>query len=263
LPENMRCVVREAQKDKDEVQIARILSECFGPVTPRQLSQWIWKPEVKTFVCIVEGDIVSHIDVVLRELHLGEGVYLKTGGIGGVCTCSEYRRKGVMTDLMQQTLDYIKNTGVSNSALYTGLMLPAHRIYERNGFCDVQTWPFYVKILDFAYVFRLWLRDLNRVIKTSRIAQKTLRGWNRTLVFHFEEFGIQSFRFGHGRFQRMHKPPKNADIVIATSLETLFRIMWGELGFEEARKTGKIHVKHGNVADLQMLKRILIRIWDE
>jgi GNAT superfamily N-acetyltransferase len=259
----MRCVIREAHKDHDEGQIAQILSECFGPVTPRQLSQWLWKPEVKSFVSEVDSNVVSHINIVLKELHLGEGVYLKTGGIGGVCTCSEYRRKGVMTDMMQQTLDYIKNTGVSNSALYTGLMLPAHRIYERSGFCDVQTWPFYLKILDFPYVFRLWLRDLNRVIKASRIAQKTLQGWNRSLVFHFEEFGVQSFRFSHGRFQRTREPPRNAYIVISTSLETLFRIMWGGLGLVDAMKTGKIRVKHGNEADLQMLRRILIRIWDE
>jgi GNAT superfamily N-acetyltransferase len=263
LPENIRCIVREAQKGKDEAQIARILSECFGPVTPRQLNQWIWKPEVKTFVCEVESDVVSHIDVVFKELHLGEGVYLKTGGIGGVCTCSEHRKKGMMTSMMQQTLEYIKNAGVSNSALCTGLMLPAHRIYERNGFCDVQTWPFYLKILDFPYVFRLWLRDLNRGIKASRIAQKTLHCWNRTVVFHFEEFGAQSIRFSHGHFQRMHKLLRNADILIVASLETLFRIMWGELGFEEARKTGKIQVKRGSEADLQMLRRILIRIWDE
>ena len=165
--------MREARKGKDEAQIAQILSECFGPVTPRQLRRWLDKPGVKDFVCEVEGKTVSHIDIEFKDLHLGEGVYLKTGGIGGVCTCSEYRRKGVMTDIMQQTLDYIKNTGVSNSALYTGLMLPAHRIYERSGFCDVQTWPFYLKILDFPYVFRLWLRDLNRSIKTSRNRQNS------------------------------------------------------------------------------------------
>jgi putative sterol carrier protein len=221
------------------------------------------KPAVKTFVCEVEGDVVSHIDVVFKELHFGEGVYLKTGGIGGVCTCSEFRRKGVMTSMMQQTLDYIKSAGVSNSALYTGLMLPAHRIYERNGFCDVTTLPSYVKILDFAYVFRLWLRDINRDLKVSRIAQKTLQGWNRTIVFQFEEFGVQSFRFNRGRFQRTHNSPRKADVVIATSLETLFRATQGELRFEEAAKTGKMQVKRGNEADLWMLKRILTRMWDE
>jgi GNAT superfamily N-acetyltransferase len=255
--------MREARKGKDEAQIARILSECFGPVTPRQLSRWLDKPDIKDFICEVEGETVSHIDIEFKDLHLGEGVYLRTGGIGGVCTCSDYRRKGIMTDIMQQTLGYIKNTGGSNSALYTGLMLPAHRIYERSGFCDVQTWPFYLKILDFSYVFRLWLRDLKRGVKASRIAQKTLHDWNRTVMFHFEEFGVQSIRFSHGHLQRMHKPPKNADIVIAASLETLFRIMWGEIGFEDARKAGKIQVEHGTEADLQMLRKILIRIWDE
>jgi hypothetical protein len=221
------------------------------------------KPEVKTFVCEVEGEIVSHVNVVFKELHLGEGVYSKTGGIGGVCTCSEFRRKGVMTSMMQQTLNYIKNAGVSNSALYTGLMLPAHRIYERNGFRDVTTLPSYVKILDFAYVFRLWLRDINRDIKVSRIAQKTLQGWNRTIVFHFEEFGVQSLRFNRGRFQRIHVLPRKADVVIATSLETLFRATQGELRFEEAAETGKMQVRRGDEADLRMLRRILTRMWDE
>ena len=260
---NGHYVVREARKGKDEVQIARILSECFGPVTPGQLSQWMWKPEVRTFVCEVDGAVASHINVVFKELHLGEGVYSKTGGIGGVCTCSEFRRKGLITSLMRQTLDYVRNSGVSNSGLYTGLMLPAHRIYERNGFCDVTTMSSYVKILDFAYAFRLWLRDINRDIKVSRIAQKTLQGWNRTIVFQFEEFGAQSFYFNRGRFHRVRKPPKNADIVIATSLEMLFRATQGEFRFEEATKTGKIQVKQGTDADLQMLRRILTRMWNE
>ncbi|HML03948.1 MAG TPA: GNAT family N-acetyltransferase [Candidatus Bathyarchaeia archaeon] len=260
---NWRCVVREAQQGHDEVQIARILSECFGSVTPRQLSEWMSKPEVKTFVCEVEDEVVSHINVVFKELHLGEGGYSKTGGIGGVCTCSEFRRKGLMTSMMRQTLDYLKNAGISNSALYTGLMLPAHRIYERSGFCDVTTLSSYVKILDFAYVFRLWLRDINRDLKVSRIAQKTLQGWNRTIVIHFEEFGVQSFRFSHGRFRRIHKPPRNADIVMAASLETLFRATQGELRFEELAKTGKIQIKRGTEADVQMLRRILTRVWDE
>lgn len=259
----MHCTIRAAQKDQDIAQIARILSECFGPVTPRQLNQWMVKPGVKTFVCDVEDTIVSHIEVGLQELHLGEGVYVKAGGIGGVCTCSEYRRKGVMTDMMRQTLDYVRKSGVSTSALYTGLMLPAHRIYERNGFCDIQTWPFYVKILDFPYVFRLWLRELNRAIKVSGIAQKTLRGWNRTLVFRLDELGVRYFRSINGRFRRLTRPPRKADIDVATCYRTLLQIMWGELRLEDARKNGSIRAKHGNETDLQMLKKVLTRIWDE
>jgi hypothetical protein len=46
-------------------------------------------------------------------------------------------------------------------------------------------------------------------------------------------------------------------------LEMLFRTTQGELRFEEAAKTGKIHVKRGTEADVRMLKRILTRMWDE
>ena len=263
MGKNLRYIVREPRKGKDEAKIAQILSECFGPVTQRQLGQWMWKPEVKTFVCEVEGIIVSHINVVFKELHLGENVYVKTGGIGGVCTCSEQRRRGIMTSMMQQTLDYIKKAGISNSALYTGLLLPAHRIYQRYSFGDVQTWPFYVKILDFPYVFRAWLRELNRMVKASKIAQKTLHEWNRTIILELKESGVQAFRFRHGRFQRLPRPPKSADVAVATSWETLLRVMWGELRFEDTRKTGEISVKKGNEPDLRVFKKILTRIWDE
>lgn len=255
--------MREAQKDKDETQIAQILSECFGPVTPRQLTRWLDKPDVKDFVCDIEGKIVSHIDIEFKSLHLGEGIFLKTGGIGGVCTCSESRRKGIMTDMMQQTLDYIKNTGLSNSSLYTGLRLPAHRIYKRSGFCDVQTWPFYVKILDCAYVFRRWLRDLNRAVKVSDIAQKTLHGLDRVVVLELKELGVQTLRLHNGHFQRLAKPPKFADIDIATSWETSLRIIWGELKFEDAIATEKIRVRKGSESDLRLMKKILTIIWDD
>jgi GNAT superfamily N-acetyltransferase/putative sterol carrier protein len=263
MDKGLQRKVREPRKGQDEVRIAQILSECFGPITQRQLDQWMWKPEVKTFVCEIEGNIVSHVNVVFKELHLGEGVYMKTGGVGGVCTCSEQRKRGIMTSMMKQTLDYIKDAGVSNSALYTGLMLPAHRIYQRYGFGDVQTWSFYLKILDFPYVFRTWLRELNRTVKTSQIAQKTLRGWNRTIVFELQESGTQAFRFNHGRFQRLRRPPKSSHLTIVASWETWFRIIGGELRFEDAGRTGKISVKKGNEADLQMLNKILTRIWDE
>lgn len=263
MKQNLRCRIREAQKDKDEEQTARILSECFGPISPRQLSQWLDKPDIKDFVCEVEGKIVSHIDIEFKSLHFGEGVYLKTGGIGGVCTCSEYRGKGIMTSMMQQTLDFIKSTGVSSSTLFTGSKLPAHRIYERCGFGDIQKWPSYVKILDFTYVFRRWLRDLNRIVKVSNIAQRNLHGWNRVIILELREIGPQTIRVHHGHFWRLNRSSNSADLEIAASWETLLRIMWGGVEFDEAMETGEVRVKKGTEADLRVLRKILSGIWDE
>jgi len=265
----VKYLVREVQEGKDEVRLAQILSECFDPGTPRQVRRWLRQAKKHSagwsrfFVSEVDGEVVSNVSVELKELHLGEGVYVKTGGIAGVCTGSDYRRKGIMTNLLQQCLAYVKNSGVSNCSLYTGLALPAHRIYQRFGFCDVETWPVYIKIFDFDYVFRTWIRNLNRHLKASKIARRTLQSWNRSVIFEFEGASVQSFHFRHGRFQRLSKPPRSADIVIATSVETLIRIMWGAIKFEDAIKTEKMQIKKGSDMDLQLLKKILIRIWDE
>ncbi len=255
--------MREARKGKDEEQTARILSECFGPITPRQLSRWLDKPGINDFVCEINGRIVSHIDIEFKSLHFGEGVYLKTGGIGGVCTCSECRGKGVMTAMMQQTLDHIKSKGVSNSTLFTGSRLPAHRIYQRYGFCDIQTWPAYVKILDFAYVFRRWLRDLNRTVKASNIAQRNLQGWNRVIILELKEIGPQTVRVHSGHFRRLTTSPNSADLEIAASWESLLRIIWGGLEFDDAIANSEVRVKTGTELDLLMLKKILSGVWDE
>lgn len=263
LEEGVKFIMREWQEERDGVRLAQILSECFGPTTPRQVRRWIRQSGGKSFVLEVNGEIVSTVGVEFKELHVGEGVYVKTGGIGGVCTCSDCRRKGWMTNLLQQSLTYIKNSGISNSALYTGLMLPAHRIYQRLGFCDIQTWPFYVKYLDYPYVFRTWLRDLNRYLKFSKIARATLRNWNCTVMFELDNTGILSFRFHHGHFQNLPKPPKLSDVRIATNVETLTSVMWGAFEFKDAIKTGKILVKQGSETDLQMLRRVLIRLWDD
>lgn len=255
--------MREWEEGRDAVKLAQILSECFGPATPRQVSRWIRQSGGKSFVLEVDGQIVSTVGIEFKELHLGEGVYLKTAGIGGVCTCSDCRRKGLMTRLLEQSLTYGKNSGVSNSALYTGLMLPAHRIYQRLGFCDVQTWSFYIKFLDFPYYFRIWLRNLNRNLKVSKIARKTLQDWNRSIIFELGAVGAQSFRFDHDHFKKLSKPPKSADIIIATSPEALVHIFWGAIKFEDALETKVIKVKRGSEADLRMLRKIMTGIWDD
>lgn len=263
MEERPKYLIRERQEEKDDPRLAQILSECFGPITSGQMRRWIRQASGKNFVLEIEGEIVSQIEIDIKELHLGEGVYVKTGGIGGVCTCSDYRRRGIMTDLLQQSLNHIKSSGISNSALYTGCMLPAHRIYQRLGYGDVQTWPFYVKYLDYSYVFRTLLRDLNRHLKCSKIARKTLQNWDCKVVFELGEAGVHSFRFHQGRFPNLPKPPRKADIIIETNAETLACIMWGSIGFEDAIRTGRIVVKRSSEADLRILRKVLIRIWDD
>ena len=267
LSKEAEYIVRKVELNKDEARLAQIFSECFGPTTQRQVQRWFRQANkasagwFRSLVAEIEGEVASNVTVELKDLHLGEGVYIKTGGIAGVCTCSDFRRKGIVTNLFEQCLKYVENSGVSNSSLYTGIMLPAHRIYTRKGFINVEKWSAYVKILDLASYFRSWIRNLNRYVKSSKIAQETLLNWDRCIVFELRERTV-CFRFKHGRFKTLPRPPRSVDIAVATTHETLARVMWGGEEMRKAIETQKMQVKKGTESDLHVLRKILTGIWD-
>jgi predicted N-acetyltransferase YhbS len=267
-------IIRTAEEGKDEADLAHITSECFGPITPRTMRRWIHREKKdalgqdRFFVAEINGKVVANVSVSPRKLHLGEGVYVKTLGVLGVCTGSEHRKQGLATSMLQQALAYADKAGFSNSTLYTAIMIPAHRIYHRLGFRDIETTTRYVKYLDYDYVFRRWVRWCNHYLKHSSVAQKTLQNWNRSVVFNLGKEGVQAFRFRNGHFQRLSKLPRTADILINTTVESLTRVMSGAYEFgsnvlENAVKTGQMQVQKGSDSDLRVLNKILVGMWDE
>jgi hypothetical protein len=215
------------------------------------------------FVGVVDGKLVSHVNVEFKRLDHGEGVHLKTAGIAGVCTDSDYRRKGFMTNLMKRALESARQKGVSNASLFTGLDFPAVRIYRRLGFIDIVTWRTFIKYVDYPTVFARWLRILNRSIKYSKTMARKLDGWEKSVVLRLKEVGALSFRFRKGRFQRLKELPRHPDIDLHSDMETYARIMHGAVQWDEAIKEGRLTVSHGEPADVDMFKRILLWRWDE
>jgi len=250
----------------DEVAIARIFSECFQPLTPSRIRQWHRNSGIRpedVFIGIVDGKLVSHVDVVFKQLHHGEGIYLKTAGIGGVCTDSDYRKKGIVTNLMKLALDHGQQKGASNASLYTGLDIPAHKLYQRLGFVDIMTWRNYIKYIDYPSVFANWLRHLNRSLKDSKIAARKLEGWEKSVVVQLSEVGMLSFRVKGKRFQRLKKPPRRVDVEFSTDTQTYTKIVQGVVRWEEAVEAGKLILKRGDPVDIEMLKRILRWNWGD
>jgi predicted N-acetyltransferase YhbS len=250
----------------DEVCLAKLFSECFAPTTPRQLSEWLRKSEVAPediFVCVVDGKLVSHVNVEFRRLDHGEGVHLKTAGVAGVCTDSHYRRKGIVTNLMKRALENARRKGVSNASLFTRLDFPATKIYRRLGFLDIVTWRTYIKYVDYPAVFAKWLCDLNRSLKYSKTTARKLGGWEKSVVVRLKEVGALSVRFRRGRFHRLKEPPKHPDIEFYSDIKTYARIVHGAVEWDDAVKEEKLRVSHGEPADVEMFKRILLWRWDE
>ena len=250
----------------DEAALSRIFSECFGPTTPRRLKEWYRSEGVRpedVFVGVVDGKLVSCVEQVFKQLHHGEGVYLKNAGISGVCTDSDYRCKGMVSNLMKRALEKGRQNGLSNASLYTGLNIPAHRIYERLGFVDVMTWRTYMKYLDYPYLFGVWVRYLNRSLKDSKVAARKLEDWEKSVAIQLKGVGTLSFRFRKNRFERLAKPPKRVDIQFSTDLETYVKIRRNVIQWEDAVTSGKLKVAKGELPDIEVFKRILLWRWDE
>ncbi len=250
----------------DEIALAKNSSECFGPVTPRRLVEWYRRNGVRPediFVGIINGKLVSGVNFVFKRLHHGEGTYLQTAGVSGVCTDSDYRCRGIISNLMRLALDKSRQQGLSNASLYTGLDNSAHRIYERLGFVDVLTWRTYIKYADYPFFFARWLRELNRNLRDSKVAVNRLEGWERSVKIALSDVGTLAFRFRKNHFRRLSKPPRRADIELSTDLETYAKIRRGVVQWEEAVKDGKLSLTRGEQADVEMLKRILRWKWDD
>jgi ribosomal protein S18 acetylase RimI-like enzyme/putative sterol carrier protein len=253
---------------KDEKALSRILRECFGPTftTPRRLKEWTRRLGVDPddiFVGTVGGKLVSCVILVSKQLHHGEGVYIKSAGISDVCTDSDYRCKGIMSNIMKTALEKSRHNGLSNASLYTGLDISAHRMYERLGFVDILTWRTYVKHLNYPYTFGAWLRYLNRSLKDSKVAAKKLEGWEKSVTINLKDVGILSFRFRKGRFEKLANPPKRADIELSTDLETYLKIGRNVIQWKDAVKDGKLTLTKGEMHDIDIFKRILHWRWDD
>jgi len=260
-------MVRSYRKG-DEQRLAKIYSECFGPTTPRRLKEWYRLHEAlpqNFFIGEVDGKPVSSVLLVSKKLHFGERVYVKTGGISAVCTDSDHRKRGVVTNLLKLSLNYAEGSGASNSSLYTDLGSPAQRIYSRLGFIDIATERTYIRYLDFPFAFARWIRMLNRRLKDSKIATRKLQGWEKSVVIELKEQADPlAFRFRRGSFERLKKPPKNPDIVLSSDILTYTRILReGVIDWEQATKTGKLTFKRGEPADIETLKRILRWMWGD
>jgi hypothetical protein len=166
----------------------------------------------------------------------------------------------MVTNIMKHILEYASQKGASNVSLYTGFCIPAHRIYSRLGFIDIETWSMYVKFIDFPSAFSTWLKEWNKRLKHSKLAAKALRSWDKTVILEVEEYGVFAFKCKNGHFRRLKKPPKKSDMILHTDIKTLLEIM-ADLPWEHAVSSGKLEIKKGSDSDVSMVRQILPWAW--
>ncbi len=100
-----------------------------------------WRPS-HTPVVVVENRIVSTLRIWDRQVHLGVSP-VRMGGIGGVTTHPEYRKRGIATRLMAHAAEYMRDDGFDLGLLFTEI--PA-RFYRRLGWYCVPLMGFQAEL---------------------------------------------------------------------------------------------------------------------
>lgn len=268
MEDKTKFVVREAQVD-DAKDLARIISESLPRlVTCRQMKRELEKekenPEAssKTLVAEIDGKVAGQLVVEYKDLHLGEGIYVKTAAITGVCTDPDYRRRGVATALLRAGLEFAENDGVACAALFTAISGLAQRIYSRCGFMDIETFLVQSQLVDFRFMFLSRLKARSRRLKRLRPAMFSLKNWDKVVVLEILGQGSVAFKHCATGFEPL-KSPKKKDVVVSTDVETLYELMDGGVSWKDVVSSGKLKIKQGIGEDISKVMRILQWDWLE
>lgn len=133
-------------REGDEDEIAKLLSECFDSYKSSGLTGAMWLKVFEfdpgyrkklAFVAEKDGKIVSHVQLVVRDLRVASGTTLRVAGIANVSTLRDFRRDGISTKLLMHAINDAAEQGFPSIALFTGAQIPAHRIYLKLGLTDV------------------------------------------------------------------------------------------------------------------------------
>ena len=96
----------------------------------------------QTPVVVVDCRIVSTLRIWDRRVHV-RATPFRMGGIGGVTTHPDYRKRGIATRLMEHAAEYMRDDGYDLGLLFTEI--PA-RFYSRLGWCCVPLMGFQAEL---------------------------------------------------------------------------------------------------------------------
>lgn len=91
------------------------------------------------YIVVLEKNEVIGAVSVLRRTIIFDGIPMKLGGIGGLCTKKDKRKKGVGTLLLERAMDELRRAGCDIAYLCTDISKDwMVRFYEKAGFIRIQ-----------------------------------------------------------------------------------------------------------------------------
>ncbi len=127
----IRCLKQEEYND-----MRRMVAISFGVRRPKPQSapqdhdyQQQTHNYEHTHVCVLDNQIISYLQMIPKKIWIG-GRCHEFGGVGGVCTLPEHRKKGYAGRMMQEIINYMFRSGYYLSGLYA--VQPAY--YRKFGY---------------------------------------------------------------------------------------------------------------------------------
>jgi ribosomal protein S18 acetylase RimI-like enzyme len=129
-----------------ENHIANLLTECFetfssfGMNGEKWLEYQIIDPGLNLFAAFVakfNDKTIGHVQIVFRNLKLGDSIFLRLACIGNVCVLPEYRQKDVARELLDHVHNQVSNMGLCLAALLVQPGSRAWSLYKKQGYRDV------------------------------------------------------------------------------------------------------------------------------
>ena len=177
----------------DEEGIVNAINSSFGSFRDFGLNKDIWLnyslidegfKEENAVVAEVDGKIVGHIQIIDRDLSIGDNFFVKNGGIANVCTMPEYRGRGIASRMMEKALEKMIDEKYLISSLFTGYFGNAHRIYRRYRYGDTF----------FSYQFSAKREEIEKILKNMRDfpsikVENYVEGCEEDLIKVYERWG--------------------------------------------------------------------------
>lgn len=130
-------------KPGDEGGIVSTMNACFDTFRDFGLNKDTWLAyeaiddgfeKENALVAEHAGKVVGHVQIIRRNVKIGDATFVPMGGIANVSTIPEMRGRGISTTLITHAVDLCRRNGIPLSGLFTGYGSVAHRVYRRVGF---------------------------------------------------------------------------------------------------------------------------------
>ena len=247
---------------EDAVQLAKVFTDAFELTRPadvrRSMRRRIAKREY--LVAVVDGKIAANVEILYLDLMI-EGVPLRTAGIAGVATRWEYRRRGLATSLMREAIRRVRAKGISNTTLFTGLQLPAKRIYERLGYTETSRWLRFADIRDPLGVLVQAFAGRSAWLPKTPFGRAILDKWRESILFESDDLRV-TVTFEDGKFVVQRGKKGKPTVTVRGPTNRLIECFRNRLAYDRHAADGTIKVS-GRPDALASLRRLITLEWVE